>query len=128
MDLAQALHPNYADKHDPNHHPILGQGIVLKSNAQQRYATSARSALPVQMAATLKHLPLQRFVSRNDIPCGTTIGPLQACMTGMLTADIGCGQLSMHGCRELMACQDQLDMCQLLGTLLQTPHWPHLIE
>lgn len=124
IDLAHALHPNYADKHDPQHQPILGRGVVLKSNAQQRYATSARSSVPVQMMAALRQLPLQRFVSRNDIPCGTTIGPLQACLTGMPTVDIGCGQLSMHSCRELMACQDHLDMCQLLGGLLQAPHWP----
>jgi aspartyl aminopeptidase len=128
IDLAHALHPNYADKHDAQHQPILGQGVVLKNNAQQRYATSARSSLPVQMVAALKQLSLQRFVSRNDIPCGTTIGPLQACLTGMATADIGCGQLSMHACRELMSCQDHLDMCQLLGSLLQTPDWPQVVE
>lgn len=122
IDLAHALHPNYAEKHDPQHQPILGQGVVLKHNAQQRYATSALSALPLHMAASLKRLPLQRFVSRNDMPCGTTIGPLQACLTGIPTADIGCGQLSMHSCRELMACQDHLDMCQLLGALLQHPY------
>lgn len=126
IDLAHALHPNYAEKHDPQHHPILGQGIVLKSNAQQRYATSARSALPVKMISALRQIPLQTFVSRNDIPCGTTIGPLQASRTGMPTADIGCGQLSMHSCRELMACQDHIDMCHLLESLLQMPHWPQI--
>lgn len=126
IDLAHALHPNYAEKHDPQHQPILGQGIVLKSNAQQRYATSARSSLPVKMIAALKQLPLQTFVSRNDIPCGTTIGPLQATLTGMPTTDIGCGQLSMHSCRELMACQDHIDMCHLLGSILNADHWPRL--
>lgn len=128
IDLAHALHPNYAEKHDPHHQPILGQGVVLKTNAQQRYATSARSALPVKMVAGLKQIPLQSFVSRNDIPCGTTIGPLQASLTGMPTIDIGCGQLSMHSCRELMACQDHIDMCHLLGNLLQTHHWPQVKE
>lgn len=128
IDLAHALHPNYAEKHDPQHQPILGQGVVLKSNAQQRYATSARSSLPIKMIAALKQIPLQAFVSRNDIPCGTTIGPLQASLTGMPTIDIGCGQLSMHSCRELMACQDHIDMCHLLGSLLQTPHWPQVSD
>lgn len=124
IDLAHALHPNYADKHDPQHQPFLGHGIVLKSNAQQRYATGARSFLPVKMIADLKQIPLQSFVSRNDIPCGTTIGPLQASLTGMSTVDIGCGQLSMHSCRELMSCQDHIDMCHLLESILQTHHWP----
>lgn len=126
IDLAHALHPNYPDKHDPHHQPILGKGIVLKSNAQQRYSTSANSSLPVKMMATLKQLPLQIFASRNDIPCGTTIGPIHASKTGMSTTDIGCSQLSMHSCRELMSCQDHIDMCDLLGSLLQTPHWPEI--
>lgn len=127
IDLAHALHPNYADKHDPLHQPILGQGVVIKHNAQQRYATNARSSLPLQLMANLKKIPLQHFVSRNDIPCGTTIGPIQACATGMPTVDLGCGQLSMHSCRELMSCQDHLDMCQLLENLLQAPEWPQII-
>ena len=124
IDLAHALNPNYAEKHDPQHQPLLGQGVVLKNNAQQRYATSARSSLPVQIVAASKNLPLQKFVSRNDIPCGTTIGPLHAYSTGMATVDIGCGQLSMHSCRELMAYQDHLDMCELLKSLLSTSEWP----
>lgn len=128
IDLAHALHPNYGDKHDPQHHPHLGQGVVLKHNAQQRYATSAYSSMPIQRVATLKKIPLQHFVSRNDMPCGTTIGPLQACLTGLPMVDIGCGQLSMHACRELMACQDHLDMCQLLGELLNTADWPSSIK
>lgn len=126
VDLAHALHPNHAEKHDPNHQPILGQGVVLKSNAQQRYATSARSALPIHAIASLKAIPLQTFTSRNDIPCGTTIGPLQAVQTGMPTVDIGCAQLSMHSCRELMSVQDHIDMCHLLSELLQSPHWPEV--
>jgi aspartyl aminopeptidase len=120
IDLAHALHPNYADKHDGQHQPILGQGVVVKSNAQQRYATSALSSLPIHLAAKEKQLSLQRFVSRNDIPCGTTIGPLHASLAGMPTVDVGCGQLSMHACRELMACQDQVDMFHLLAQLLNS--------
>lgn len=118
IDLAHAFHPNYADKHDSQHPVYLGQGVVLKTNAQQKYATTARSLLPVHLAADQKKLRLQKFVSRNDIPCGSTIGPLHACLTGMPTTDIGCGQLSMHACRELMACQDHLEMCELLEELL----------
>ncbi len=127
IDLAHALHPSYADKHDALHQPFLGQGIVVKHNAQQRYATHARSALPLQLMAKLRKIPLQHFVSRNDIPCGTTIGPIQASVTGMSTVDLGCGQLSMHSCRELMSCQDHLDMCELLENLLNVSEWPQVI-
>ena len=128
IDLAHALHPNYADKHDAQHQPILGNGIVIKNNAQQRYATNARSQLPIQIAAKLKQLSLQNFVSRNDFPCGTTIGPLHACLTGMSTVDIGCGQLSMHSIREVIACQDQLDMCTILSELMQIKEWSIIRE
>jgi len=124
IDLAHALHPNHPEKHDPHHAPLLGEGIVLKSNAQQRYATSASSSLSVRVTAAIKQLPLQTFISHNEIPCGTTIGPLHARQTGMPTVDIGCAQLSMHACRELMACQDHIDMCHLLGALFQTACWP----
>jgi aspartyl aminopeptidase len=128
VDLAHALHPNYADKHDPQHQPLLGSGIILKHNAQQRYATDARTSLPVQIMGNLKQIPLQKFVSKNDIPCGSTIGPLQASVSGMPTVDIGCGQLSMHSSREIIACQDQIWLCQLLEALLSTSDWPKIVE
>lgn len=126
IDLAHALHPNHADKHDPQHQPFLGGGVVLKTNAQQKYATNARSLFPVQFCADQLKLRLQPFASRNDIPCGTTIGPLHAFQTGIPTVDIGCGQLSMHSCRELMSCHDHLDMCKLLEHILEIPDWPEI--
>ncbi len=126
IDLAHALHPNHSDKHDPQHRPLLGKGVVLKTNAQQRYATDANSSLPIEIAALKAGIPLQKFASRNDIPCGTTIGPLQACATGMPTVDIGCGQLSMHGCRELMSVEDHHSLYKLLQTVLEMPDWPQL--
>ena len=126
IDLAHALHPNYVEKHDAQHQPLLGEGVVLKHNAQQRYATSARSLLPIKTLADLEKLHLQSFVSRGDMPCGTTIGPIHAAVTGMSTVDIGCGQLSMHSSRELMACQDHIEMCRLLAKIMKTPQaqWP----
>lgn len=118
VDLTHAVHPNYPDKHDAQHQPLFGKGVVLKANAQQRYASDAHSALPVQLAAKQQELALQRFVSRNDVPSGTTIGPIHATLTGIPTVDIGAAQLSMHSSRELMASQDQLDLCKLLKGIL----------
>lgn len=114
VDLAHALHPNYVDKHDPNHQPRLSEGVVLKSNAQQRYATNVHSATRLCLLADQLKMPLQKFVSRNDMPCGTTIGPIHAAATGMSTVDIGCGQLSMHSARELMSTEDHISMYTLL--------------
>lgn len=118
IDLAHALHPNYPEKHDPSHQPLLGAGVVLKNNAAHRYATNSHSSYPLQLTASLHNIPLQSFVSRNDLPCGTTIGPIHSSLTGMQTVDIGCAQLSMHSCRELIACQDYLDLYQLLFSSL----------
>jgi aspartyl aminopeptidase len=119
IDLAHALHPNYVDKHDTQHQPLLGKGVVVKHNAQQRYATNTFSLQTIYAAAKKQNLSLQKFVSRNDLSSGTTIGPIHAATTGMNTIDIGCGQLSMHACRELISCQDHLDMCALLRAVLQ---------
>lgn len=118
VDLAHATHPNYPEKHDALHRPWLNKGIVLKHNAQQRYATDAHSAAFVTEICHKHHIPLQHFVSRNDMPCGTTIGPIHANLTGMATVDIGCPQLSMHSSRELAGCQDYQDMCRFLNIFL----------
>lgn len=128
IDLAHAVHPNYAEKHDAQHQPILGGGVILKANAQYRYASDVRSTFPVQVIARQEGISLQRFANRNDIPCGTTIGPIHSNITGMPTVDMGCGQLSMHSCRELMACQDHLKLCQLLKAVMHSPSLPHPSE
>lgn len=120
VDLGHASHPNYPEKHDAQHQTLMGKGIILKNNAQQRYASDARSALPVLMVAKEHGLPLQRYVNRNDIPCGSTIGPIHASLSGMPTVDIGIGILSMHSSREIMACQDHLYLCEFLEHLLTT--------
>ncbi len=126
IDLAHALHPNYPEKHDLGHSPQLSKGVVIKSNAQNRYATSACSCALIQWVARQLNIPTQLFVSRNDTPCGTTIGPLHACQSGMATVDIGVPQLSMHSARELMACQDHLDMYKLLKGLFELEYWPEV--
>lgn len=118
VDMAHALNPNYAQKYDPNHQPLLGKGIVVKYNADLKYTSSAPTAAHVIRLAQKLKLPYQSFVSRSDIPGGSTIGPILAQNLGIATVDIGCPQLSMHSAREVMACQDHLDMCTLLTNLL----------
>jgi len=119
IDMAHALNPNYPTKHEPHHTPLLGKGIVLKYNADQKYASNALSA--AQIIKTCKELDLsyQSYACRSDIPCGSTIGPLIAATTGMNTVDIGCPQLSMHSIREVIATQDYIDMVRLLAHLMQ---------
>jgi len=119
IDMAHALNPNYIDKHDPQHQPLLNKGIVIKYNANQKYASDAVSVAPIVHACHNLNLNYQSFVSRSDLPCGSTIGPIMAANLGIDTIDIGCPQLSMHSTRELIACQDYLDLLHLLSYLIQ---------
>ncbi|MGZ3632937.1 MAG: M18 family aminopeptidase [Parachlamydiaceae bacterium] len=118
IDLTHASNPNYLDKYEKLHRPLLNQGITLKFSAQQRYATSSHTSAPIVALCEKLKLPLQKFVTRNDIPGGTTIGPLTATLTGIPTVDLGIPQLSMHSTREVIGCQDHLDMCRLLSSIL----------
>lgn len=121
IDCAHALHPSFEDKHDPMHQPILGKGIIIKYNAKQRYALDTSLSAFLYQLAQKQKIPLQRFVSRNDIPSGSTIGPINESLTSIPTLDIGCGQLSMHSSREIIAVQDYLDLSFLLSKTLEVP-------
>jgi aspartyl aminopeptidase len=105
-DMAHATHPNHAERHEPLHHITMGGGPVLKVNVNLRYATDAPGAAIFAVACEQAGVPLQRYEHRADLPCGSTIGPLSAARTGMLTVDVGAPQLAMHSAREVMAAAD----------------------
>jgi aspartyl aminopeptidase len=105
-DMAHATHPNYAAKHDPQHQIAVNGGPVLKTNVKLRYATDSVGAASFIMACHQAGVPVQHFVSRNDMPCGSTVGPMTAASTGATTVDFGAPMLSMHSARELCGAKD----------------------
>ncbi|MEZ5211109.1 M18 family aminopeptidase [Gordonia sp. (in: high G+C Gram-positive bacteria)] len=105
-DMAHGTHPNYPERHEPGHRIDLGGGPVLKVNQNLRYASDAIGEAEFALACRRAGVPLQRYVHRADLPCGSTIGPLTATRTGLRTVDVGAPQLAMHSCRELMAAAD----------------------
>jgi aspartyl aminopeptidase len=105
-DMAHATHPNYADRHDPEHQVRINGGPVLKSNAKLRYATDALGAAAFVAACEQAGVPVQQFVSRSDMPCGSTVGPMTAALTGATTVDFGAATLSMHSAREMCGALD----------------------
>ncbi|MDH6280674.1 M18 family aminopeptidase [Prescottella agglutinans] len=105
-DMAHATHPNYPDRHEPAHRIEINGGPVLKVNQNLRYATDASGTAEFALACDRAGVPLQRYVHRADLPCGTTIGPITASRTGLSTVDVGAPQLAMHSARELMGAKD----------------------
>lgn len=105
-DGAHATNPNYAEKHEPSHQINVNSGLVIKTNANQRYATDAISAGRFRAACDAAGVPLQTYVHRNDLPCGSTIGPITAGQLGVPTVDVGAPQLAMHSVREMAGTAD----------------------
>ncbi len=113
-DMAHAGHPNFADKHDPNHMPQLNKGPVIKSNVNQRYATTSRTLAYFARLCEKLEVPVQQFVNRSDLRCGSTIGPISAGNVGIDTVDVGNPMLSMHSVREMAGSQDHQAMARVL--------------
>ena len=120
VDNAHGVHPNFADRHDGNHGPLLNHGPVIKVNANQRYATNSETAAAFRRLAAGEGVPVQTFVVRSDMACGSTIGPLAAAETGVRTVDVGVPQWAMHSVRELAGTADAFNLSRVLRRFFDT--------
>ncbi|BFM16768.1 M18 family aminopeptidase [Maricurvus nonylphenolicus] len=114
-DNAHAIHPNYADKHDGNHGPQINAGPVIKVNANQRYATNSETSAVFRDLCDKVDVPVQAFVTRTDLGCGSTIGPITASEVGVKTLDVGVPTFAMHSCRELGGVEDSRNLNRVLS-------------
>lgn len=117
-DNAHGVHPNFSDRHDANHGPLLNRGPVIKVNANQRYATNSETSARLRQLAEQEEVPLQVFSVRPDMGCGSTIGPLTASRLGIETLDIGVPTFGMHSIRELAGSDDSYSLYRLLRRFL----------
>lgn len=119
IDMAHAFHPGYKNKYDKENAPEIGGGVVIKYNANHRYATSGVTAAQIVQLCQKKNIPCQSFAAESNLPCGSTVGAIANTRTGIQTVDIGIAQFSMHAARELMSTTDYLDLCKLLKNILE---------
>lgn len=120
-DNAHGVHPNYADKHDGNHGPSLNGGPVIKVNNNQRYASNSETAGFFRHLCEEHAVPVQCFVTRSDLGCGSTIGPITASRLGVRTIDIGLPTFAMHSIRELAGSYDLVHLVKVLSAFYQSP-------
>lgn len=120
VDNAHGVHPNFASRHDENHGPILNKGPVIKYDANQGYATSSETASMLKVLASEANIPIQSYVTRADMRCGSTIGPMSAAATGIRTVDLGVPTFAMHSIREMAGAKDINHLSAILTQYLET--------
>lgn len=99
-DMAHALHPNYVEKHDPTNQPLMGKGLVIKINANQKYLSDAETAAVFDAICQLAAVPCQRFVNHSDLIGGSTLGNILISQMDMRGVDVGTPMWGMHAIRE----------------------------
>ena len=118
-DMAHAVHPNYTEMHDAQHWPIINGGPVIKTNSNQRYASNAETSAQFERLCERVKVPVQKFVNRSDLACGSTIGPITATNLGISVVDVGSAMLAMHSIREMAGAHDHQNLILVFQEFLQ---------
>jgi aspartyl aminopeptidase len=123
VDNAHGVHPNFVNRHDKNHGPILNKGPVVKLNANQRYATNSYSHAVFSSLCDRVGVPYQSFSMRSDMGCGSTIGPITSTELGVKTVDVGVATFGMHSIRELAGSSDIFLMAKVITEFFSSREW-----
>ncbi len=119
-DNAHSLHPNHPEYADGANAPVLGGGIVLKFNANQRYTTDGFSAAVLRAVCAKAEVPVQTYCNRADIPGGSTLGNISLSQVSVPTADIGLAQLAMHSCYETAGTADAISLMKAMRVFYES--------
>ena len=109
-DNAHAIHPNHPEYADAANAPVMGGGIVLKYNANQRYTTDGVTAALFRKVCQKANVPVQTYYNRADLPGGSTLGNISLSHVSVPSVDIGLPQLAMHSCFETAAVRDAISL------------------
>lgn len=119
-DMAHAYHPNHPTAYEPCHHVMVNQGPVIKTNANQRYASNADTAARFITLCERAGVPYQQYAHRTDLGCGSTIGPIVASGLGIASVDVGSPMWAMHSIRESAGVLDQSYMVAVIKALFSS--------
>lgn len=124
VDNAHGVHPNYVNAHDGSHGPLLNHGPTIKINANQRYATTSETSAQFKALCADSGVPCQSFVTRADMGCGSTIGPITASEVGVRTLDVGVPTFAMHSIRETAGSHDSYNLSKVLAAFFALANPP----
>lgn len=119
-DNAHAVHPNHPEHADAQNRPVMGGGIVIKTNAAQRYATDAVSEAIFKRICHEAGVETQSFANRSDMAGGSTLGNIAVSDLPCLTVDIGLAQLAMHSAYETASAEDLVSMMRAARAFYHT--------
>lgn len=114
VDVAHATHPNYVEKSDITNDITLGDGLVIKSSASQRYVTDSEAGATVVSLCLDNNIKYIRQANRSGSPGGQTLGPIMSSYLPLKSADIGIPMLAMHSASELICISDYYELCKLI--------------